>query len=88
MKLLFNLDVIEGNRVAAQPSDYLKSLPRERQIAEVTEFLCWAESEAAGGKDLQARAEAEIGVATAREYLARLEQPAIYTRDPDRDREP
>ena len=79
MKLLFNLDVIEGNRVKARPSDYLQSLPVDRQIAEVTEFLHWAKSAAGGGTDLQARAEAEIGVATAREYLARLEQPAIYT---------
>lgn len=79
MKLLFNLDVIEGNRVKARPSDYLQSLPVDQQIAEVNEFLHWAESAAASGTDLQARAEAEIGVATAREYLAKLEQPAIYT---------
>jgi hypothetical protein len=88
VKLLFNLDVIEGNRVTARPSDYLQSLPRERQIAEVTEFLRWAESEASGAKDLKARAEAEIGIATAREYLAGLEQPVINTRDTDREREP
>jgi len=85
MKLLFNLDVIEGNRVKARPSDYLQSLPVDRQIAEVTEFLHWAESEAASGRDLQARAEAEIGIATAREYLAKLEQPAIYTGDRKQD---
>ena len=35
MKLLFNLDVIEGNKVRARPSDYLKSLPGEQQITEV-----------------------------------------------------
>ncbi|MDH3901123.1 MAG: hypothetical protein OEU51_08780 [Gammaproteobacteria bacterium] len=88
MKLLFNLDVIEGNRVTARPSDYLQSLPLERQIAEVAEFLRWAESEAASGKDLKARAEAEIGIATAREYLAKLEQPTIFTDNNDRKREP
>jgi hypothetical protein len=84
MKLLFNLDVIEGNRVTARPSDYLQSLPLDRQIEAVTEFLHWAESEAASGKDLKARAEAEIGIATAREYLARLEQPVIFTGETDR----
>ena len=26
MKLLFNLEVMEGNRVRARPSDYLQSL--------------------------------------------------------------
>jgi hypothetical protein len=87
MKLLFNLDVIEGNRVKARPSDYLQSLPVDRQVAEVTEFLHWAESAAASGTDLQARAEAEIGVATAREYLAKLEQPAIYTGANDRNQD-
>jgi hypothetical protein len=87
MKLLFNLDVIEGNRVKARPSDYLQSLPVDRQVAEVTEFLHWAESAAAAGEDLQTRAEAEIGVATAREYLAKLEQPAIYTGANDRNQD-
>ena len=46
MKLLFNLDVIEGNRIKANPSDYLKSLPTEQQITEVEEFLQWAENAA------------------------------------------
>ena len=36
MKLLFNLDVIEGNRVKTQAGDYLKSLPVDQQIAAVT----------------------------------------------------
>ena len=79
MKLLFNLDVIEGNRISARPSDYLQSLSADQQIVEVTRFLRWAESEAASGKDPKARAEAEIGVATAREYLEKLEQPVIFT---------
>jgi hypothetical protein len=81
MKLLFNLEVLEGNRVRARPSDYLLSLPRDRQIEEVSEFLRWAEQEAANGTDPQARAEAEIGVATARQFLAKLDQdtPRIYT---------
>jgi hypothetical protein len=79
MKLLFNLDVTEGNCVKARPGDYLQSLPVDRQIAEVTESLHRAESAAASGKGLEARAAAEIGVATAREYLARLEQPDICT---------
>ena len=81
MKLLFNLDVLDGNRVKARPSEYLQSLPRDRQIEEVTEFLHWAEAEAGNSSDPQARAEAGIGVATAREFLAKLEQagPAIYT---------
>jgi hypothetical protein len=81
MKLLFNLDVLEGKRVKARPSDYLQSLPRERQIEEVTEFLHWAEDEAGNNTDPQVRAEAQIGAATAREFLAKLEQagPLIYT---------
>jgi hypothetical protein len=81
MKLLFNLEVLEGNRVSARPSDYLQSLPRDRQIEEVSAFLRWAEQEAANGTDPQARAEAEIGAATARQFLAKLDQdaPRIYT---------
>ena len=86
MKLLFNLDVIEGNRVKARPSDYLKSLPVDQQVTAVTEFLNWAENEARNNEDLQARAEAEIGVATAREYLQKLEHEPqrIYTGNSDR----
>jgi len=79
MKLLFNLDVIEGNRIKAQPSEYLRSLPRDRQVAEVTGFLRWAQAEARDNPDLTARAEAEIGIATAREFLERLGAPP----DPD-----
>ena len=81
MKLLFNLDVIDGNRVKARPSDYLKSLPVDQQITAVTEFLDWAESEARNSENPQARAEAEIGVATAMEFLQKLEAaaPRIYT---------
>jgi hypothetical protein len=81
MKLLFNLEVVEGNRVKARPSDYLKLLPVNEQITSVTEFLHWAEKEAHDNEDLQARAEAEIGVATATEFLQKLEQGAarIYT---------
>ena len=81
MKLLFNLDVIDGNRVKARPSDYLKSLPVDQQITAVTEFLDWAESEVRNSKNPQARAEAEIGVATAREFLQKLQAaaPRIYT---------
>ncbi len=81
MKLLFNLDVVEGNRVRARPSDYLKSLPVSEQITAVTEFLHWAEQEQRDSKNAKARAEAGIGVATATEYLEKLEQGAarIYT---------
>lgn len=81
MKLLFNLDVIEGNRIKARPSDYLKSLPVNEQITAVTEFLHWAEQEARDNENMQARAEAGIGVATATEYLEKLEQDRtrIYT---------
>lgn len=81
MKLLFNLDVMEGNRITARPSEYLQSLPADQQLAAVTEFLHWAEREARNNQDLQARAEAEIGIATAREYLNKLEHAGvkIYT---------
>jgi len=81
MKLLFNLDVIEGNRVKARPSDYLKSLPAEQQVTEVQEFLQWAENAAQNDPDEKARAEAEIGIATAKEFLEKLKSGAarIYT---------
>jgi hypothetical protein len=80
MKLLFNLEVVAGNRVRARPSDYLRSLPRGEQVTAVTEFLHWAENEAANNSDPQARAEAEIGIATAREFLQTLQDmPRIYT---------
>jgi hypothetical protein len=81
MKLLFNLEVVAGNRVRARPSDYLRSLPHDEQIRAVSEFLLWAESEAAGNGNPQARAEAEIGIATAREFLQTLQvdTPRIYT---------
>jgi hypothetical protein len=69
VKLLFNLEVISGNRVRARPSDYLRSLPREQQLSEVRSFLAWAEREASENTDPAARAEAEIGIATAREFL-------------------
>lgn len=81
MKLLFNLDVIEGNRVRARPSEYLQSLSVEQQVQAVSEFLQWAEQEVQTNPGQQARAEAEIGIATAREYLDRLQHgtPGIYT---------
>jgi len=81
MKLLFNLDVVAGNRVRARPSDYLRSLPRDAQVTAVTEFLRWAEKAAEDDSDPQARAEAEIGIATAREFLQTLQAdaPRIYT---------
>ena len=87
MKLLFNLDVIDGNRVKARPSDYLRSLPVDQQITAVTEFLDWAENEVRNSENPQARAEAEIGVATAREFLQKLQAapPRIYTGDNDRN---
>ena len=74
MKLLFNLEVLEGNRIKARPSDYLKSLPAQQQLSEVREFLKWAETEARENPDLTARAEAEIGIATAREFLEKHDQ--------------
>ena len=58
MKLLFNLDVIEGNRVRARPSDYLKSLPVDQQMTAVTEFLDWAENEVRNSENPRTRAEA------------------------------
>ena len=81
MKLLFNLEVVEGKRIRARPSDYLQSLPPAEQITAVSEFLQWAEHEAANSSSPQARAEAEIGIATAREFLQRLQAdtPRIYT---------
>ncbi|MEN8205846.1 MAG: hypothetical protein ABFS24_07515 [Pseudomonadota bacterium] len=78
MKLLFNLEVIEGNRIKANPSDYLKSLPVDQQITAVTEFLDWAENEARNNENLQARAEAEIGIATAKEFLQKLEDSTVH----------
>ncbi len=87
MKLLFNLEVVEGNRVRARPSDYLRSLPVDEQITAVTEFLNWAENEVRTSEDPQARAEAEIGVATANEFLQQLQNGAarIYTGSTNRN---
>jgi hypothetical protein len=81
MKLLFNLEVVAGNRVRARPSDYLRSLSREDQVEAVTGFLQWAEKEATNNSNPQARAEAEIGIATAREFLQTLQADTlrIYT---------
>ncbi len=81
MKLLFNLEVVAGNRIRARPSDYLRSLPPDEQHREVTGFLQWAEHEAVNNSNPQARAEAEIGIATAREFLQTLQAdtPRIYT---------
>lgn len=72
MKLLFNLEVVEGSRIRARPSAWLAALPRAQQIEAVSEFLRWAETEARDNPDPGARAEAEIGVATAREFLEQL----------------
>jgi len=87
VKLLFNLEIVEGNRVRARPSEYLRSLPVDAQLAAVREFLHWAEQEARDSQDPQARAEAEIGIATATEYLNKLKQASvqIYT-GPDSSR--
>jgi hypothetical protein len=81
MKLLFNREVVEGNRVKARPSDYLKSLAVNEKITAVPEFLHWVEKETRDNEDLQAHAEAEIGVATATGFLQKLEQGTarIYT---------
>lgn len=89
MKLLFNLDIVEGNRVRARPSDYLQSLPADAQLAAVSEFLNWAEQEARNSQDPRARAEAEIGIATATEYLNKLKQAGvqIYTGQGSRSRD-
>ena len=86
MKLLFNLDVIEGNRLKARPGDYLKSLPAEQQITALEEFLQWAENAAKNDPDPQARAEAGIGIVTAKEFLDKLQNATtpIYTGDSDR----
>ena len=78
MKLLFNLEIIEGNRIKARPSDYLKSLTADEQRAAVSEFLEWAQAEVRDNPDAQARAEAEIGIATAQEFLDKS-QPRIFT---------
>ena len=78
MKLLFNLEIIEGNRVRARPSDYLNSLTADEQRAAVREFLEWARAEVRDNPDPRARAEAEIGIATAQEFLEKS-QPRIYT---------
>jgi len=74
VKLLFNLEVIEGNRIRARPSDYLVTLDVQQQVAAVTVFLAWAGHEAASSTDPTARAEAGIGIATAKESLDKLER--------------
>ncbi len=71
MKLLFNLEIVEGNRIRARPSDHLKSLPHGEQRAAAEER---------DNQDPQARAEAEIGIATAQEFIDKL-PPLIFTGD-------
>ena len=88
MQLLFNLDVIEGNRVRARPSEYLRSLPPDEQARAVREFLQWAEREAASNSNPQARAEAEIGIATAREFLQTLQADTPRSDSGKRPEEP
>lgn len=87
--LLFNPEVIAGNRIRAQPGAWLRALPRDRQIAEVSAFLAWAEREVRENSAPQARAEAEVGIATAREFLDKLsaQSPVITAarRPPQRD---
>ena len=50
-------------------------------MTEVEEFLQWAENAAKNDPDQQARAEAEIGIATAKEFLDKLQNGTarIYT---------
>jgi hypothetical protein len=79
MKLLFNLEVVEGKRIRARPGTYLQSLEPAEQLAAVREFLAWAEHEATTNSDLQARAEAEIGISTARQSLDQLERQQART---------
>jgi len=81
MKLLFDLEVMEDNRIRAHPSTYLRSREPPQQLAAVREFLAWAESEAVGNTDPRARAEAEIGIMTARRFLEQREGdgPQIIT---------
>ena len=76
MKLLYKLDVTEDSRVTARPCDYLKSLPVEQQITAVTEILNRAESEVRNNTGPQTHV-AGIGVATAREFLQKLEKICI-----------
>ena len=80
MKLLLDLDVVAGNRLRARPGDYLRSLPHAGQVAVVSEFLHLADKTRAEAVDPQARAEAGIGIATAREFLQKLPAaaPQIY----------
>ena len=73
MNLLFNLEVLENRKVRARPSDYLRSLPRDAQRREVEEFLKWARDMRDSSSDPRERAEAEIGVSTAEQFLRGLE---------------
>ena len=85
MKLLFNLDVIEGNRIKARPLEHRKSLPADPQIAALEEFLQWTGNAARNDPHPQARAEAGFGSATAREFHDALQNTTrIYTGDGDR----
>ena len=86
MKLLFNLDVIEGNRIKARPGDHLKSLPAGQQIAAVEEFLQWAENAVQNDPDPKARAEAGIGIVTAKEFLDKLRNATTHIYTGERDR--
>jgi len=81
MKLPLNLEVTEGDHIRARPSAYRTSLPADQQITAVTKLLSWMENEVRNCTEPQAPAEAEIGAATAREFLQWPEEaaPRIYT---------
>ena len=55
-----------------------QQLTADEQRAAVSEFLEWAQAEVRDNPDAQARAEAEIGIATAQEFLDKS-QPRIFT---------
>ena len=74
MNLLFNLEVLEDRKVRARPSDYLRSLPRDAQRREVEAFLKWARETRDSSSDPRERAEAEIGVSTAEQFLLGFEE--------------
>jgi hypothetical protein len=80
MKLLFNLEIVAGNRIHARPVEYSQSLSPAEQHAAVTELLARAKAGAHDNQDPQARTETEIGIATAQESLEKL-PPVIFTGD-------
>lgn len=86
MKLLFNMEIVDGNRIQAHPGDYLRSLLSDEQVGAVRGFPDQADTGVRDNPDPQACAEAGIGIVSAHQFLDGLQEtPRICTGGSERD---